>query len=249
MKSASGGRTSPAAALAALVLALGGCATGATGPPDPCTGFVVAKPNLVRSPDYPAPARKAQMSGESTHEILVDRAGKVRDVRIVGTTFMVFALAADGALRKSTYFPATLEGRPVASRFWVRIPFGVPRNIERTPARNRVTAFVPGNEPRRARWQLKDAVDRVTIVGDVASVPPAEVAVVGIAPGGGERVLLPAGSTRTSPLRATVKTGDLFSRAGEYRIQLRQGDRIIAEGGFTVADDETSAVVNACGAE
>lgn len=247
MRITSGGRTSPAAALAALVLALGGCATGVTGPPAPCTGFVVAKPNLVRSPEYPAPARKAQMSGESTHEVIVDRTGKVRDVRIVGTTFMVFALAADGALRKSTYFPATLEGRPVASRFWVRVPFGVPREIESSPARNRVTAFVPGDEPRRARWQLKDAVDRVTIVGDIASVAPAEVAVVAIAPGGRERVLLPAGRSESRQLRATVKTGDFLSRAGEYQIQLRQGDRIIAQGGFTVADDETSAVLNACG--
>ena len=249
MKGLSAGRTLPAAALAALVLALGGCATAATDVSAPCTGFVAAKPQFIRSPEYPAPARKAQMSGESTHEILVDRAGKVRDVRIVGTTFMVFALAADGAIRKSTFFPATLEDRPVASRFWVRIPFGVPRNIERTPARNRVRAFVPGDEPRRARWQLTGAVDRVTIVGDIASAPPAEVAVVGIAPGGGERVLLPAGKSATTPLRATVKTGDFFSRAGEYHVQLRQGSKTIADGAFTVAEDESDAVVNACGAE
>jgi hypothetical protein len=189
------------------------------------------------------------MSGESTHELIVDTGGRVHDARIVGTTFMVFALAADGALRKSTYFPATLEGRPVASRFWVRIPFGSPRDIEHSPARNRVTAFVPGDEPPRARWQLKDAVDRVTIVGDIASAPPAEVAVVAIAPGGAERVLLPAGKTSTTPLRATVKAGDFFSRAGVYHVQLRQGDKAIADGAFTVAEDENGAVVNACGTE
>jgi len=189
------------------------------------------------------------MSGESTHAVTVDRAGKVRDARIVGTTFMVFAIAADGALRKSTYFPATLDGRPVATRFWVRVPFGVPKDVETSPARNRVTAFVPGREPSRARWQLKDAVDRVTVVGDVASAPPGEVAVVAIAPGGRERVLLPAGKSESRHVRATVRTGDFFSRAGEYQVQLRQGDKIIAEGGFTVAEEELSAVVNACGTE
>ncbi|MEO8349124.1 MAG: energy transducer TonB [Acidobacteriota bacterium] len=237
------------AGAATLVLALAGCATVDTGESAPCTGFVPAKPKVLRSPEYPAPAVKARMSGESTHEVIVDGAGKVRDARIVGTTFMVFALAADAAVRKSTYFPAQLDGRPVATRFWVRVPFGVPKDVERSPARNRVTAFVPGDEPGRARWQLKDAVDRVTLVGDIASVPPAEVAVIGIASGGRERVLLAAGKTQTKSLRATVRTGDFFFRAGEYQIQLRQGDKTIAEGGFTVAESESSAVVNACGAE
>ncbi|MDQ5858882.1 MAG: energy transducer TonB [Acidobacteriota bacterium] len=235
--------------VAALVLALTGCATVDSKAPPPCTGFVPAKPKMLRSPEYPAPAVKARMSGESTHEVIVDRAGKVRDARIVGTTFMVFALAADTALRKSTYFPAELEGRPVATRFWVRVPFGTPKGVESSPARNRVTAFVPGDEPGPARWQLKDAVDRVTLAGDIASAPPAEVAVIGIASGGQERVLLPAGKVASRRLRATVKTGDFFSRAGEYLIQLRQGDKTIAEGGFTVAESESTALVNACGAE
>lgn len=247
MESASGRLLGPVAALAALVLA--GCASVPPNGPATCAGFVAARPNVLRSPEYPPPARKAQMSGESTHEVTVDREGRIRDARIVGTTFIVFAQAADAALRKSTYFPATLEGRPVASRFWVRVPFGVPRNIESSTARNRVTAFVPGTEPARARWQLKDSVDRLTLVGDVASAPAAEVAVVGIAPDRQERVLLPTGKNDAGRVRATVETGDFFSRAGEYQIQLRHGDRIIAEGGFTVAEDERTAVVNACGAE
>ncbi len=237
------------AGVASLVLALAGCATGASDGPETCAGFVPAKPNFLRSPEYPAPALKARMSGESTHEITVDRAGKVRGARIVGTTFMVFAIAADGALRRSTYFPATLDGRPVATRFWVRVPFGVPKDVESSPARNRVTVFVPGSEPPSARRQLKGAVDRVTVVGDVASAPPAEVAVIAIAPGGQERVLLPAGKSESRSVRATVRTGDFFFRAGEYQVQLRQGARTIAEGGFTVAEEELTAVVNACGAE
>jgi len=250
MKRASGRLPGPVAALAVLLLFAGGCASAPTsGGPATCAGFVAAKPNVLRSPEYPPPARKAQMSGESTHEVTVDRAGKVRDARIVGTTFMVFAQAADGALRKSTYFPATLEGRPVASRVWIRVPFGIPKNVENSPARNRVTAFVPGTEPAPARWQLKDAVDTVTLVGDIASAPAPEVSAVGIAPGGRERVLLAAGSASAGHVNATVKTGDFFHPAGEYQIQLRHGDRIIAEGGFTVAQDESSAVVNACGAE
>lgn len=188
------------------------------------------------------------MTGESTHEIVVGRDGKVRDAQIVGTTFMVFALAADDAIRKSTYFPATLDGKPVASRFWVRVPFGIPKDVESSVARNRVTAFVPGDEPARARFQLAGSVRRVTVVADVASAPPVEVSVVAIAPGGAERVLVRPGSAASRQIRSSVRTGDFFSKAGEYRIRLRHGDRTIGEGGFAVAADEESAVVNACGA-
>jgi hypothetical protein len=46
-----------------------------------------------------------------------------------------------------------------------------------------------------------------------------------------------------------VPTGNVFQKAGDYQIRLQQGDRIIGEGLFTVADDEHSAVVNACIAE
>ena len=199
-------------------------------------------------PEYPPTALRARMSGESTHELVVDRDGKVRELHIVGTTFMVFALSAEEALRKSTYFPAELEGRSVASRFWARIPFGIPPGVESSPARNRVTAFVPGDEPKRARWQLSAAVRRLMVVADIASVSPTEVSVVAVAPDGGERVLVPRGSAASRELRMLVRTGSFFSKAGEYRISLRQGDRTIGEGGFTVADDEASAVVNACGA-
>ena len=49
--------------------------------------------------------------------------------------------------------------------------------------------------------------------------------------------------------RETVPTGNVFQKTGDYQIRLQQGDRIIGEGLFTVADDEHSAVVNACIAE
>jgi hypothetical protein len=201
---------------------------------------------MLRAPEYPPTARKARMSGESTHEVLVDRAGKVRDVHIVGTTFMIFALASDATLRAARYFPATLEGRPVGSRFWVRIPFGVPRDVESSPARNRVTAYVPGDEPSRARWQLGDAVRRVTVVADVASAPPGEVSVVAVAPGGAEHVLVPRGRISAAHLRETVKTDNFFAKPGDYQIRLQQGDRTLGEGLFTVAENEHGAVVNAC---
>ena len=118
-----------------------------SGAPETCPGFVAARPEFPRIPEYPPTARRARMTGESTHEIIVGRDGKVRDAHVVGTTFMVFALAADDAIRRSTYFPATLDGKPVASRFWVRVPFGIPKAVDASPARNRVTAFVPGDEP------------------------------------------------------------------------------------------------------
>ncbi len=204
---------------------------------------------MVRAPEYPASAQKARMSGESTHEVLVDRFGRVRDVRLVGTTFMVFALASDASLRVASYFPAKLDGKPVGSRFWVRVPFGVPRDIESSPARNRVTAFVPGDEPVRARWQLTGSVHRVTVVAEVASAPPVEVSVVAIAPSGATRVLVPAGKIGSKRIRTTVKTGEFFAHAGEYVLRLRHNGRPIAQGGFTVAEDEGSAIVNARGGQ
>ncbi|HLN81430.1 MAG TPA: energy transducer TonB, partial [Thermoanaerobaculia bacterium] len=152
-----------AAAGAVLLAALGCASAGGARPldrPDSCPAFTAARPKFPRLPEYPPTARRARMSGESTHELVVDRDGKVRELRIVGTTFMIFALSAEEALRKSTYFPAELEGRPVASRFWARIPFGIPPGVESSPARNRVTAFVPGDEPARARWQLSAAIRR-----------------------------------------------------------------------------------------
>jgi hypothetical protein len=88
----------------------------------------------------------------------------------------------------------------------------------------------------------------VTLAADIASVPPGEVSVVAIAPGGAERVLLPAGSLKTRRARVRVRTEDFFSKPGEYRVSLRQGDMTIGEGGFSIAEDERSAVVNACGA-
>jgi hypothetical protein len=203
---------------------------------------------MLRMPEYPATAKRARMSGESTHEVLVDRFGKVRNVRIVGMTFMDFAMATDAALWKANYSPATLDGRPVATRFWIRVPFGVPKDVESSPARNRVTAFVDAEESGRARWQLANSIHRVTVVADVASAPAAEVSVVAIAPGGAERILVPAGKA-TPHTREAVKTADFFARPGDYRIQLQQGTRPIAEGLFTVAEDEHAAVVNACTVE
>lgn len=232
----------------AVLLAAAGCATAPVAERVSCDGFVAAKASFRLPPEYPAPARKARMSGESTHEVVVDRAGNVRDAQIVGTTFMLFALAGDGSLRRSRYEPATLEGRPVASRFWVRLPFGVPQNIETTPARNRVTAFVPGSEPSRARWQLAGSIRRVTVVADVASAPPGEVSVVAVAPDGAERVLLPVRSGRPGRILQTIDVGSFFSKPGQYRLRLAHGDQPIAQGAFTVAEDEQSAVVNACGA-
>jgi len=236
--------------IALLLAAFAACSTRTLGKPAACPGFVPARLDIPGIPQYPAPLRKARMSGESNHEIVVDGQGKVREARIVGTTFMLFSMAADTALRKSRYFPATLEGRPVATRFRVRMPFGVPKDVESSPARNRVTAFVPGEEPAAARWQLAGSVRRVTVLAHAASVAPSEVSVVAVAPDGRERVLVSASrSRRDREIRIVARTEDFFSKPGEYRLRLKQKDQLLTEGGFTVAEDEESAVINACGGE
>ena len=112
--------------------------------------------------------------------------------------------------------------------------------------RNRVTAFVPGVESPPARRQISGAVRRVTVVAEVASAPPGEASVVAIAPDGAERVLVAAGTAASREIRATVRTAHFFSKPGDYRMSLRHRERTLAEGLFTVARDEESAVVNAC---
>ena len=193
-------------------------------------------------------ARTARMSGESTHEVLVDRNGKVRDSQTVAATFVPFAIAADAALRKSTYYPATLGGKPVASRFWVRVPFGQPMEMESSPARNRVTAFVPGGEPADARLQLAGKVRRITVVADVTSEPPSEVTVVLIAPSGEELVLVRPGAMKSPAFRKTIRIGEFLAKPGDYHLRMRRGIRAFAESVFTIAADADSAIVNACGA-
>ena len=68
-----------------------------------------------------------------------------------------------------------------------------------------------------------------------------------MAPDGAERILWkgpPAGSA--AEIRESVKTGGFFARAGDYRLELRAGGRVLATTTLTIAPDFHAAIVNAC---
>jgi TonB family protein len=75
------------------------------------------------SPDYPLIARTMHRSGTATVECIVDRNGRVRDVRVIGSTFPPFGVAAVEAARKWVFSPGTLDGRAVDVIFQLTVRF------------------------------------------------------------------------------------------------------------------------------
>lgn len=77
-------------------------------------------------PAYPEIARKAHVSGSVTVQATVDREGKVRRaVAISGSPLL--RQAAQDAVMRWTYDPATLNGQPVESVSQVQVEFILPR--------------------------------------------------------------------------------------------------------------------------
>jgi protein TonB len=75
------------------------------------------------SPDYPQIARTMHRSGTATVECIVDRNGRVRDVRVIGSSFPPFGVAAVDAVRQWVFTPGTLNGRAVDVIFQLTVRF------------------------------------------------------------------------------------------------------------------------------
>jgi len=76
-------------------------------------------PRLIRrkSPPYPRMARREEIEGLVLVEFLVNREGKVMDIRIVKSVPRgIFDEAVRSALRGYRFRPATWKGRPVNCR-------------------------------------------------------------------------------------------------------------------------------------
>jgi Gram-negative bacterial TonB protein C-terminal len=229
--------------LGSLAVAPG--APGGDPPATACQGFEPPRAERPALPTYPVTLQRARVSGEAIHEAVLDREGKLLDLKLVEVSFFSFAPAAEAAIRDTGYRPATLEGNPVAARWRIITPFGGEGRRLAVLPRNRLWVFVPAGENRNARWQLAGWVKRVAMEIQLASTSK-PAAVLAVDRSGTERGLfsLPAGSKPET--RTVVRTGSAFEKPGEYIVELRQDGQSVAETRFTVAPDWKAAVVNAC---
>ena len=130
---------------------------------------------------------------------------------------------ADQALQHTRFSAASIEGNAVATRLPVIVPVGLPRKARAEAVPPSLRAFVPGTESREARWQLRDSVESLTLVGHVGILAAPGATIVAIAPGGAEKVFVTvAPSTAPQEIRQTVKTGKVLSAAGDYRLEIRR---------------------------
>jgi hypothetical protein len=237
-------RAAPAAALSAVLA----CASpGTTSVAPACAGLTPPKLLAAGPVNLTATYVSARVASDVIEEIVVERDGGVRKPRFVAATIPTLAPFAEVSLEKSKFLPASIEGNPVAVRGQITIPVGSVRMVSNRPAYDLLRAFVPGGGSREALWQLAESVEHLTVVAHVGTAVPQGATVVAVAPGGAEKTLLTI-ATAPAPLeiRETVKTGEFFSPAGDYRVELRAGGKPLASTVVTIAARFESAIVNAC---
>lgn len=86
-------------------------------------------------PDYPELARKARVQGVVILRIVVDTEGAVRRVEVLKGLPMGLSEAAEAAVRRWRFAPATLDGEPVVVDYNVTVNFRLPADEpETTPS-------------------------------------------------------------------------------------------------------------------
>jgi protein TonB len=89
-------------------------------------GNVTAPVVLHRvEPLYPPLAVRAHMSGRVVLECTIDRGGRIREVRVIRSTFGAFEAAAIEAVRQWTFAPGRLNGQPVDTLFELTVNFAL----------------------------------------------------------------------------------------------------------------------------
>jgi len=113
----------------------GGVVGGVLGGTPGGTGTVVGAPLRVGGdvkapilkervePVYPEPARKARMQGVVIIEAIITADGTVADVKVLKSVNPLLDAAAERAVSKWTYRPATLSGRAVSVYLTVTVNF------------------------------------------------------------------------------------------------------------------------------
>jgi TonB family protein len=76
---------------------------------------------ITPSPEYSELAKKANLEGSVTVEVLLDKVGKVREAKILKGNDEIFVQPALDAAKKWVFTPAIMNGKPVQVR--VAIPF------------------------------------------------------------------------------------------------------------------------------
>jgi hypothetical protein len=236
-----------AAAASGFVLFLCACASSGGSPAGGCAGFVPPKILALGAAKLPPEYVGGRLGATVIDEVVIRRDGTVADVRMVATYVTILAPFSEAALRRGRFAPGSIEGNPVAVRAAVTIPIGQVRTPKYPPAYDTLRAFVPGGESREARWQLAGSVERLTLVAHLGSPSPEGAGIVAVAPDGAEKVLLPIAAAKPpAEIRETAKTGKFFEKAGDYRLELRAGGKVLATTTMTVAAGFDQAIVNAC---
>jgi len=90
-------------------------------------GNGVKSPVVMRrvEPIYPPLAIRARMSGSVVLECIIDKSGRIRDVRVVTSSFTAFEQPAIDAVRQWLFAPGTLNGQPVDTIFELTVKFQV----------------------------------------------------------------------------------------------------------------------------
>jgi TonB family protein len=123
-------------AAAALLLFLGGGATGVSAPDAPPAGppyrvgDKVTRPEKISgaAPVYTELARRAQISGTVILEAIIDEQGNVENAKVLKGQPMGLDQAAVDAVQTWKFKPATLEGRPVKVYYVLTVNFSVERD-------------------------------------------------------------------------------------------------------------------------
>jgi protein TonB len=76
-------------------------------------------------PIYPPLAVRAHISGSVVLECIIDKAGRIRDVRVENSSFGAFEQPAIDAVRQWLFAPGTLNGQPVDTIFQLTVRFQV----------------------------------------------------------------------------------------------------------------------------
>jgi hypothetical protein len=245
-------RTASVLAAVALVIGGGVACTTAPAPPvsegRPCVGLHPPAPIRVVPLEVPPAYAAARIAAELPAEVVVAADGAVREAAMRTSEFAILAPFAEETLKRGRFSPGTFENNAAAVRLPVRVPIGTGRAPDAAHALPEIWAFVAAGQSREARWQLRDSVSSITLVGHAPRLAAPGASVIAVAPDKQTKTLLtiPAADA-PQEIRQTIAVGKFFAAPGEYRIELRgAGTTALASARFTVADDFRGAVINAC---
>ncbi len=242
----------PSAAALAAALGFGlGCTTAtptAVSSGTPCAGLHPPTAVRVVPLDVPPTYAAARISAELPAEVVVNPDGTVGEAAVRTAEYGMLAPFAEETLKRGRFSAGTFENNPAAVRLPVRVPIGGPRHSDEAHAPPEIWIYVAAGQSREARWQLRDSVSSVTLVGHVAKLSAPGGSVVAVAPDKQVRTLLTIPpSEAPQDIRQTVAAGKVFGGVGTYRVELRGANGLaLASARFTVSDDYRGAVINAC---